>query len=408
MLNDKEKATLRKNFWRDAQLCFGHPLRPCPPQLVCLYALEMSDGSVKIGVTKNLDKRIGNVKRSVYLDVLRTHQTALAPRRFIFSLEKICHAAFEARRVRGEFFNITFEEAQAELDRHAQSIADALHAADQKYIDVLDFYFNEFLPEYEAKHADRELVPTLPPADNLPQVVVVEGVRGYVDDEGTVHLNAEDVARGLGFVIVRAERVTTSGINYVRWERVNEYLAEFDCPPVARGDFIPENMFYLLAMKANNETAKAFQWKVANNILPSIRKQGFYVADDAPAHVRANLSLKSKEVALLKNQLPAEKMIDFAVVYMLLMSNGSVKIGMTANLTERARQIKAESGLGVLDYVSTPFIAREDAVRLEESLKQRFNDKCLGGEFFAIRFYDSRCLLNSPTSLTPAELARAF
>ena len=116
-------------------------------------------------------------------------------------------------------------------------------------------------------------------ADNTRQIVVIEGVHGYNGDDGFVYLDAEDVARGLGFVQVHNERVTTSGYNYsaVRWERINGYLADFDCPPIKKGDFIPESMFYLLAMKANNETAKKFQLKIANKILPSIRKHGYYV-----------------------------------------------------------------------------------------------------------------------------------
>ncbi len=66
-------------------------------------------------------------------------------------LERRCHSTFAGRQVRGEYFDITFEEACAELDRHADEIADALKVADEKLLDQINFYFNEFLPEYEAK-----------------------------------------------------------------------------------------------------------------------------------------------------------------------------------------------------------------------------------------------------------------
>ena len=106
------------------------------------------------------------------------------------------------------------------------------------------------------------------------QIVNVEGIRGYVDDNQTVWLNAEDVARGLGFT------QTKNGVEYVRWETVNKYLNDFGYSSlsqlVGKKDFIPENMFYRLAMKANNEAAKTFQAKVADEILPAIRKHGFY------------------------------------------------------------------------------------------------------------------------------------
>ena len=58
---------------------------------------------------------------------------------------------------------------------------------------------------------------------------------------------------------------------------MNQYLAEFGFATCGKDSFIPENLFYLLAMKANNEAAKTFQLKVANEILPSIRKTGTYI-----------------------------------------------------------------------------------------------------------------------------------
>lgn len=121
-------------------------------------------------------------------------------------------------------------------------------------------------------------------------VIEVEGVHGYLDEDGTAWLNVEDVARGLGFVDYRSRENREAFATccesspktpiFIRWGTINSYLAEFGYPPVKRGDFIPENIFYLLAMKASNETAKTFQLKVANEILPAIRKHGFYVADN--------------------------------------------------------------------------------------------------------------------------------
>ena len=115
------------------------------------------------------------------------------------------------------------------------------------------------------------------------QIVKVEGVRGYVDKNSVAWLNVEDVARGLGFVKTEEKFSTTSGRNItyetVRWARVNGYLKEYDYPSVKTGDFIPENIFYLLAMKASNEAAKNFQLKIANEILPSIRRHGFYATE---------------------------------------------------------------------------------------------------------------------------------
>ena len=123
------------------------------------------------------------------------------------------------------------------------------------------------------------------------QVTTIQGVRGYLDENGTAWLNAEDVARGLGFVQVHKERVTTDGYNYsaVRWGRVNGYLKEFGfCTQVCKDDFIPENMFYRLAMKASNAAAQAFQAKVADEILPAIRKHGVYMTVEAAEKILFN------------------------------------------------------------------------------------------------------------------------
>lgn len=115
---------------------------------------------------------------------------------------------------------------------------------------------------------------------NLP--VEIEGVHGYVDDKGTVWLKLEDAVRGLGF----CQKQIKNGKEYefVRWNRISGYLKDFGFPPFLVEEiervFIPENIFYRLAMKANSPAANAFQEKIANDILPAIRKHGFYATTD--------------------------------------------------------------------------------------------------------------------------------
>ena len=118
------------------------------------------------------------------------------------------------------------------------------------------------------------------------QIIKIQEVRGYIDENGTAWLNAEDVARGLGFIKTEEKLSPTSGrkiYTTIRWERVNGYLRELGfSQEVAKDAFIPENMFYRLAMKASNETAQIFQAKVADEILPAIRKTGMYINPNAP------------------------------------------------------------------------------------------------------------------------------
>lgn len=98
------------------------------------------------------------------------------------------------------------------------------------------------------------------------EIFNVDGVECYEKD-GTAYLKLETVARGLGFTTIAA-----SGNKIVRWNTVYGYLSDLkvvagscngnyreNCP-----EFIPENIFYRLAMKAKNETAEKFQAKVAD------------------------------------------------------------------------------------------------------------------------------------------------
>mgnify|MGYP002593257712 CR=1 FL=1 len=112
--------------------------------------------------------------------------------------------------------------------------------------------------------------------DNF-QIVNVNGIDCY-EENGTAYLKLETVARGLGFT-----QTAASGNDVVHWERVRKYLAELGVPTSGDGnlpDFIPENIFYRLAMKAKNEAAERFQAKIADEVIPTIRKTGGYVNND--------------------------------------------------------------------------------------------------------------------------------
>lgn len=106
------------------------------------------------------------------------------------------------------------------------------------------------------------------------EILNISNVHGYMDKQtGTAYLNAEDVARGFGFTRKK------NGADYVMWDRVNRYLREFGfSTQVRKDDFLPENMVYRLGFKANNEVAQKFQALLADEVLPSIRKNGGYIA----------------------------------------------------------------------------------------------------------------------------------
>lgn len=88
-----------------------------------------------------------------------------------------------------------------------------------------------------------------------------------MNDNGSIEFDAEQSAIGFGICLEK------QGVKYVRWERVRKYL---NSPLVEKGDFISESQFYKLAIKANNQVAEKFQDWVTEEVLPNIRKHGFY------------------------------------------------------------------------------------------------------------------------------------
>ena len=104
----------------------------------------------------------------------------------------------------------------------------------------------------------------------------------WYEKDGTVYLNLEACARGLGFT-----QIAGSGNEVVRWERVRKYLSSFGIPTSGDDipDFIPENLFYRLAMKAKNDKAERFQSWIADDVIPSIRKTGSYTTAMSPAEL---------------------------------------------------------------------------------------------------------------------------
>lgn len=117
------------------------------------------------------------------------------------------------------------------------------------------------------------------------EILNIKGIECYEQD-GTAYLKLETVAKGLGFTTTQ----NVGGTEYinVRWKRVEEYLEEIGFATSGkRPDFIPENIFYRLAMKAKNETAEKFQALVADEIIPSIRKTGGYQLPQMSKELRA-------------------------------------------------------------------------------------------------------------------------
>ena len=125
------------------------------------------------------------------------------------------------------------------------------------------------------------------------------GVDCY-EQNGVAYLRLENVARGLGFT-----RIAASGNEVIMWSRVEKYLEDLGVRTSAHDGFIPENIFYRLAMKAKNETAEKFQALVADEIIPSIRKNGIYATDNVIDEILNNPDFGIELLTKLKQERQA-------------------------------------------------------------------------------------------------------
>ena len=88
---------------------------------------------------------------------------------------------------------------------------------------------------------------------------------------------------------------------------LSNYYIRQQVSPFQRDEFIPENIFYKLCMKANNETARKFQDIVGDEILPAIRKNGGYIVtndeDDEMTIMAKAILVAEKTIKGLKNKI---------------------------------------------------------------------------------------------------------
>ena len=168
------------------------------------------------------------------------------------------------------------------------------------------------------------------------QILNVDGIECYEKD-GTAYLKLETVARGLGFTTTQ----NISGKEYtnVRWNRVDEYLKEIGFATCGkRPDFIPENVFYRLAMKAKNEAAEKFQAKVADEIIPSIRKHGIYATDNVINQILDNPDFGIELLTKLKEERAAR--VEAERKNAILMH-----VNKTYTMTEIAKELGMKSAI---------------------------------------------------------------
>ena len=80
-----------------------------------LYVLEFTNGTVKIGITKEKGRRMKAISSASGMDIVRSFFTEKIDN--VQNLETELHRHFSDARLNGEFFDISFEEAVEEVKK---------------------------------------------------------------------------------------------------------------------------------------------------------------------------------------------------------------------------------------------------------------------------------------------------
>ena len=78
-----------------------------------------------------------------------------------------------------------------------------------------------------------------------------------------------------------------------------------------------------------------------------------------------------------------------ACVYVLLLSDNSVKIGHSSKIRRRVAKIKRQTGLTVNDLYFSSYMSREIARLIEWACQEKFSSRCIKGEFFSVSFEEA-------------------
>lgn len=159
-------------------------------------------------------------------------------------------------------------------------------------------------------------------------------------DKGEIELNLEDTCRGLGFVD------TSKGTNKIIWNRVEKYICDITATQVSpynRNGYIPEWIFYMLCVKAKNDKAKKFQLWVCKDILPSIRKNSYYIDEK---------NINKEQFKKLENDYLRMKEYFFNLCDMGKISLGRASELIFGNESELKKRL---INLGWLDYEKCEF-----------------------------------------------------
>lgn len=193
-------------------------------------------------------------------------------------------------------------------------------------------------------------------------------VRTILNDDGSISVNSEDTARGFGWTEIKDGKI------YVMWRRVNQYIKEFNSSAqVSKEDYIPESLFYMLAMKANNKAAQDFQKWLAIDVIPQIRKTGSYNSNGIMKQLIEQLNNTNSRLQELENIVYKKQRQSIANRKHYLKLNEPLEIRLDRITSDMINQIIANSIVdGILRRTEEGIVVDKDVLFFEAS---KFNIK---------------------------------
>lgn len=108
--DDMEEA-FRLWGWDSPEMIEWVRTPPPPPPPCVVYVLQMSNNTVKIGVSQDITQRKKTIKGHSGLNILMQWCTELIPRRIAYKVEALSHKELAEHKTQGEFFDIPFDDA---------------------------------------------------------------------------------------------------------------------------------------------------------------------------------------------------------------------------------------------------------------------------------------------------------
>ena len=138
----------------------------------------------------------------------------------------------------------------------------------------------------------------------------------YIDKQQNVWFLGKDVAQILGYSKTRdalSRHVDNEDKQQIFTSHVNVHKMGAMAPSGSMCTYINESGFYSLVLSSKLETAKKFKKFVTSEVLPSIRKYGYYKLFDNPNNkmfkIENEMDLHSKVVNLIRNFYPDAIMV---------------------------------------------------------------------------------------------------